>query len=359
MHCGSAWRYRQEWPARPRRCHSGWWPPPRQARRHQSRPGAWRRPGRPPAPLLGWAVLDGGTLVPADLLRDETGGLRSGGIVELGVPGRWQPGRPPGSVGLPELCWLRAALEHGEYPTPPVLTAVLVNAARATATRTIRDEPLERLPDAPGRADPDAAGPDPDRAGQRGARRGRRPGRRCVRDYHRGARHGGPRSAASAVLVPTRRVFTVDYATGEVTFGDGVHGARVPDGFRNVRAARYRVGGGAAGAVAAGAVSAPLTSVGFVTAVTNPYPASGGTDTEPDSDAVLRGAEELRTGDRAVAPADYGVLARNAPGALVARAQGVAGPAPRLPGRADPRRSRRALRRPGPRYRPAPGTDRG
>ena len=96
---------------------------------------------------------------------------------------------------------------------------------------------------------------------------------------------------------PDDRVFKgVDYATGVVTFGDGTHGARVPDGFRNVRAARYRVGGGADGAVAAAAVTAPLTSVGFVTAVSNPYPASGGTDTEPDSRAVLRGAEELRTG---------------------------------------------------------------
>jgi predicted phage baseplate assembly protein len=131
---------------------------------------------------------------------------------------------------------------------------------------------------------------------------------------------------------PDARVFTVDYATGEITFGDGVHGARVPDGFRNVRAALYRAGGGAAGAVAAGAVTAPLTSVGFVTAVTNPDPASGGTDTEPDSRAVLRGANELRTGGRAVTPADYGVLAVNAPGALVARAQGIAGLHPGYPG---------------------------
>jgi predicted phage baseplate assembly protein len=127
-------------------------------------------------------------------------------------------------------------------------------------------------------------------------------------------------------------VFTVDYATGVVTFGDGTHGARVPDGFRNVRAARYRVGGGADGAVAAAAVTAPLTSVGFVTAVSNPYPASGGTDTEPDSRAILRGAEELRTGGRAVTPADYGVLAVGAPGALLARALGVAGLHPDYPG---------------------------
>ena len=157
---------------------------------------------------------------------------------------------------------------------------------------------------------------------------------------------------------PDAQVFTVDYATGEVTFGDGVHGARVPAGFRNVRAARYRAGGGAAGAVAAGAVTAPLTSVGFVTAVTNPYPASGGTDTEPDRDAILRGAEELRTGDRAVTPADYGVLAVNAPGALVARAQGVPACTPTTRACRSPASSACSAS-PRTRYRPAPGTDRG
>jgi predicted phage baseplate assembly protein len=285
----------------------------------------------PPPPLVGWSVLDGGTLVPADLLRDETSGLSSGGIVELGVPGSWRPGSPPGSVGLPRLCWLRALLKYGEYPAPPALSAVLVNAARATATRTILNEPLERLPDAPDRlirmqlsqtpivphslkldVDEDPGG---DVFGTGAAQTSQ------WREVDSLGSYG-----------PDARVFTVDYATGEITFGDGVHGARVPDGFRNVRAALYRAGGGAAGAVAAGAVTAPLTSVGFVTAVTNPDPASGGTDTEPDSRAVLRGANELRTGGRAVTPADYGVLAVNAPGALVARAQGIAGLHPGYPG---------------------------
>ena len=154
-------------------------------------------------------------------------------------------------------------------------------------------------------------------------------------------------------------MFTVDYATGVITFGDGVHGARVPDGFRNVRATQYQAGGGAAGAVAAGAVNAPLTSVGFVTAVTNPYPASGGTDAEPDCARCC--AARRNCGPAAGRwPRPTTACSRvNAPGALVARAQGVRRPAPRLPGRAGSRRRRRALRRPGPRHRPSPGTGRG
>ena len=284
-----------------------------------------------PAPLVSWAVVDAGSLVPASLVRDETGGLSSGGIIELDVPAQWRPGRPPGSVGLPELLWLRALLEYGEYRSPPVFSAVLVNAARAPATQTIFNEPLVPLPDNPDGLTrmqlsqtpivPGSIELDVD-ADPGGDVFGTAPG--LTTQWTEVDSLGG--------YGPEAQVFTVDYATGVVTFGDGVHGARVPAGFRNVRAAQYRAGGGAAGAVGTGAVNAPLTSVGFVTAVSNPYPASGGTDTETDSRAILRGAQELRAGDRAVTPADYGVLAVNAPGALVARAQGVAGLHPGYPG---------------------------
>ena len=44
---------------------------------------------------------------------------------------------------------MRALLEYGEYRSPPVFSAVLVNAVRASATQTIRDEPLVQLPDSP------------------------------------------------------------------------------------------------------------------------------------------------------------------------------------------------------------------
>ena len=288
-------------------------------------------PAAAPAPLVSWEILDGAGMARATLLRDETGGLSGGGIVELGVPAPWRPGRPPGSVGLPELCWLRALLEYGEYPSQPAFSAILVNAVRAPATRTIRGEVLVVLPD------------DPD--GMTRMQLSQVPvvphSVRLDVDADPGGDVFGTTTGTATQWTevdglggygPDAQVFTVDYATGVVTFGDGVHGARVPVGFRNVRAVQYQVGGGAGSAVGAGAVSAPLTSVGFVTAVSNPYPASGGTDAEPDSRAILRGAQELRTGDRAVTPADYGVLAVNAPGALVARAQGVAGLHPDYPG---------------------------
>ena len=288
-----------------------------------------------PAPLVSWAVLDGDSIVPATPALDETGGLSSGGIVELDVPAQWRPGRPPCSVGLPEACWLRALLEYGEYPAPPAYSAILVNAVRASAIQTIRDEPLVPLPDSADGLTQMQLSQTPVVPGSVHLEVDADPGG-DVFGTMPGQSTPWKEVPSLGDAGPTDTVFTVDYGTGVITFGDGIHGAQVPAGFRNVQATQYQAGGGSAGAVAAGAVSAPLTSVGFVTAVTNPYPATGGTDAEPDASAILRGATELRSGGRAVTPADYGVLAVNAPGALVARAQGVAGLHPGYPGRPIP-----------------------
>lgn len=57
-----------------------------------------------------------------------------------------------------------------------------------------------------------------------------------------------------------------------ITFGDGVHGARLPTGQENVRA-RYRVGAGARGNVDAGRLAFFRTQPRGVRAVTNPEPA--------------------------------------------------------------------------------------
>jgi predicted phage baseplate assembly protein len=92
------------------------------------------------------------------------------------------------------------------------------------------------------------------------------------------------------------------------------------------------VGGGSAGAVRAGAVNGVVTALPFVTGVNNPFPASGGTDPEPDAEVIRRGTGELRSRGRAVAPADYGLMATRAPGASVARAHGVAGLHPEFAG---------------------------
>jgi predicted phage baseplate assembly protein len=289
---------------------------------------------RPPPPLLRWDALDGGRLRPVVVALDETDALRRSGVVELRPPRRWEPARPGRLPGTELRRWLRVRLLHGSYVAAPALVAVRLNVVRAVAARTIRNEALERLPAGRGRSG----------ARLRVSQVPVLPGSLVVEadeDLEREPSGIGGAAAATsrwrevdslALSGPDDRVFVADHATGELTFGDGVRGARLPEGFRNVRAVSYRVGGGAAGGVEAEAVSSIVTSVPFVTAVTNPFPASGGTDAEPEQDAVRRGPEELRAGGRAVAPADYGLLARRAPGAEVARAHGVAGFDPDLPG---------------------------
>jgi predicted phage baseplate assembly protein len=293
---------------------------------------------QPPAPLLRWDVLDGGRFVPAEVVRDGTAGLRASGTVELRVPRTWRPGRPPVARPGPALRWLRLQLTQGSFTVPPPLVSGLrLNMVAATAARTIANEPLEPI------QDPSTT------TARRRMRLSQVPilaGSVVIEvDDDPGTDVFGTTTGTTArwqeveslaAYGPDDRVFVVDYATGEVTFGDGVNGAPVPPGFRNVRAVRYRVGGGAAGTVPAGAVNSVITALPFVTGVNNPFPAMGGTDAEPDEAVMRRGVEELRSRGRAVAPADYGPLAIRAPGASVARAYGVPGLHPDFAGKPIP-----------------------
>ncbi|MFC9131220.1 putative baseplate assembly protein [Streptomyces sp. NPDC057099] len=115
---------------------------------------------------------------------------------------------------------------------------------------------------------------------------------------------------------PTERVY-ISGATADgrttVTFGDGVHGARLPSGHENVRA-RYRFGTGRAANVPADRVTQPLTRPLGVTAVTNPRPATGGADV--DGPGLTRRTVPLAVSalDRLVSESDYEDFARSRAG---------------------------------------------
>ncbi|WEB40872.1 putative baseplate assembly protein [Streptomyces yunnanensis] len=98
-----------------------------------------------------------------------------------------------------------------------------------------------------------------------------------------------------------------------VTFGDGVHGARLPTGHDNVRA-RYRFGTGRAANVAADRITQAVTRPLGVTAVTNPQPATGGADA--DGPALTRRTIPLAVSalDRLVSLADHEDFARSRAG---------------------------------------------
>ncbi|MDQ1707810.1 MAG: hypothetical protein QOJ88_1021 [Pyrinomonadaceae bacterium] len=300
------------------------------------------------APQLEWSVLDGTAFVPAEISFDETGGLTHSGVVELRLPPQWRVGRPRGLTGKP-LRWLRLAIVSGTFSESPALSAIKPNMVPAIAARTLFNEALEPLPQSKNRQMtlsrkpilPDsllieideggfatASGPEVDlptavaTANGEGAKQAKTKQWLQVDDL--------------SIYGPEAEVYSLDPLAGVVTFGDGVHGALVPRGFRNVRAKTYRVGGGRAGAVPAEAISTLLSSAPFITKVTNPWPATGGVNSETSDQALLRGPQEIRARSRAVTIADYALLARQAQGALVARAHAVAGLHPAFPGRPIP-----------------------
>ena len=307
-------------------------------------------------PMLRWEILDGATYEVAEVVRDETGGLFRSGIVELNLPRRWRPGRPEGLEEEVEtnLRWLRLRIMFGQFDENLRFSFVKLNMTRAIAARTIFDEILDPVPDSqnrqmrvsqtpvipgslilevddggfespldvPGIGEESAADEETDVPGVEAATGfvGRR--WKQVDDL---LDHGSD-----------DEVYTLDAEGGVVTFGDGINGKALPQGFRHVRAARYRVGGGAAGAVAADEITTMLSSAAFVSAVTNPMPASGGMDRESEANAIRRGPQEFRARGRAVTVADYALMALRAPGAQIIRAHAVSGFHPSLPGRPIP-----------------------
>jgi hypothetical protein len=98
-----------------------------------------------------------------------------------------------------------------------------------------------------------------------------------------------------------------------VTFGDGVHGARLPTGSENVRA-RYRFGTGRAANVRANRITQAVTRPLGVTGVTNPQAATGGADA--DGPGLTRRTIPLAVSalDRLVSVKDYEDFARSRAG---------------------------------------------
>ncbi len=115
---------------------------------------------------------------------------------------------------------------------------------------------------------------------------------------------------------PGERIYVIG-STGDgrttVTFGDGVHGARLPTGQENVRA-RYRFGTGRAANVAAHRITQPVTRPLGVTGVTNPLPATGGADA--DGPGLTRRTVPLSVSalDRLVSVRDYEDFTRSRAG---------------------------------------------
>ncbi|MFF7454599.1 putative baseplate assembly protein [Kitasatospora sp. NPDC008115] len=120
----------------------------------------------------------------------------------------------------------------------------------------------------------------------------------------------------------TERVYVTATASDGrtiVTFGDGVHGSRLPTGRENVRA-RYRIGIGESGNVGAGRITQLTTRPLGVSAVVNPLPATGGAG--PDGPGLARRTIPLAVTalDRLVSVRDYEDFTRSRAGIGLAAA---------------------------------------
>ena len=108
------------------------------------------------------------------------------------------------------------------------------------------------------------------------------------------------------------RHYRLDRHTGEIEFGDGIHGRIPPAGGDNIRAFIYQAGGGAAGNVAPGEINTPVTSVAGIDSVINPVGAGGGSDAATNEDMLTIGPAQISHRDRAVTPDDFERLALEA-----------------------------------------------
>lgn len=109
---------------------------------------------------------------------------------------------------------------------------------------------------------------------------------------------------------------------GQVTiqFGDGINGARLPTGIDSVTA-RYRVGSGSAGMVAAEKINMLISRPLGVNGVINPLPSAGAADPEKIEEARKNAPLTVLTIDRIVSLQDYEDYARAFPGIGKAQAK--------------------------------------
>lgn len=275
-------------------------------------------------PQLAWEWWDGQAW--ASLNAGETGdgtrALSRSGQVYFQVPGQI-PQTKFSSLGLrpfqededdqPLYYWMRVRFVSGAYVTGPDIDRVVTNTVQATAALTARDEVVGASGGTPNqtmtlRHSPALADPPLELEVDEG--QGSKPWE-LTADFH----------ASGA----QDEHFILNRSSGEITFGDGLHG-RIPlAGQSNVVARTYRYGGGRIGNVGQETVTDMVTPNPDVEEVTNYRPAIGGEDEVPLESTKVTGPRELfKTQDRAVTLEDFSELAMATPGAMVARADAYA-----------------------------------
>jgi len=113
-------------------------------------------------------------------------------------------------------------------------------------------------------------------------------------------------------------VFVLDPESGQIRFGDGVHGVRPADGA--VLRASYDYSAGAAGNIGANTDLKASTLPNSIK-ITNPVPTWGGADAESIADGEKQITSYLRHHDRVVTAADFVEITLRTPGVDIGRVE--------------------------------------
>lgn len=114
------------------------------------------------------------------------------------------------------------------------------------------------------------------------------------------------------------KLFLLDPEAGQITFGDGVHGAR--PAYQATMRADYDYSLGAQGNVGVGSIkTSPVLPQGFT--VTNPVATWGGADAETPDEGEKQITRYLQHRDRLVSPYDFEVITLRTPGVEIGRVE--------------------------------------
>jgi predicted phage baseplate assembly protein len=261
---------------------------------------------------------------PLATFKDETVGFTREGYIALEGPAKL-PATVEGKVADPRL-WLRCRIESGGYPggQAPKIDFIRTNTVSAKSLATVVEEVLGESDGTPGqrftlRYPPVYRDSLEVRIEEPGLEEfpvevaGQKPGVwKRVDDF-----------LASG---PDDPHYVLNATAGEIRFGDGRKGGRIPVAGAGIVAAAYRHGGGAGANIAAGGIVLPLTKLVGVDSVSNLRPAVGGADEQALDDLKREAPERLRHRSRAVTAEDFTVLASRAGGVAKATAIPLAHP---------------------------------
>jgi predicted phage baseplate assembly protein len=271
---------------------------------------------------LHWQYWSGFEWAPLTVLKDETAALTRSGQIVVKTPAGALATTTIAPITAP-LYWLRLSVDDSRYEQAPSVSAVRTNTMTLTQMETVR---AEVLGGSTGRPDQVF------RLSQTPVLGG---SLTLTVDQGSGVETWTEVSDLYASS-PTDTHYVLNRTTGEVRFGDGVHGAipiaNANNPGANVVAAEYRYGGGTGGNVGAGVLHMLRSAVDGIddSGVVNVVASYGGADEETLDAAKERAPASIRSRCRAVTADDFELFAMQA--AAIARAKAYPLRHPDFPG---------------------------